>query len=69
MKLTVLSENHALCPTLAEEYGLSIYLEKGKTRLLFDTGTGGACFKNAGALGIEAQVQSSRARSRSCRYI
>lgn len=53
MKLTVLSENHTLLPTLAEEYGLSIYLEKGETRLLFDTGTGGACLENAGTLGID----------------
>lgn len=52
MKITVLSENTSLLPELEAEYGLSIYLEKGNTRLLFDTGAYGACIKNAAALGI-----------------
>ena len=53
MKLTVLSENHTLSPALQAEYGLSMYLEQGNTRLLFDVGTYGACMDNAAALGID----------------
>ena len=53
MKLTVLSENTALNPCLEAEYGLSVYLEEGTTRLLFDTGEQGACLRNAEKLGID----------------
>lgn len=38
MKLTVLSENAVLYPGLEGEFGLSVYLEEGDTRLLFDAG-------------------------------
>ena len=47
MKLTVLSENTALDPRLEAEFGLSVYLEEGNTRLLFDAGERGACLQNA----------------------
>ena len=50
MKLTVLSENTALDPRLEAEFGLSVYLEEGNTRLLFDAGERGACLRNAGGL-------------------
>ena len=40
MKLTVLSENAVLYPGLEGEFGLSVYLEEGDTRLLFDAGNG-----------------------------
>ena len=47
MKLTVLSENTALDPRLEAEFGLSVYLEEGDTRLLFDAGERDACLRNA----------------------
>lgn len=53
MKLTVLSENTALDPRLEAEFGLSVYLEEGNTRLLFDAGERGACLQNAEKLGID----------------
>ena len=53
MKLTVLSENTALNPELEAEFGLSVYLEEGETRLLFDTGERCACLRNAQRLGID----------------
>ena len=42
MKLTVLSENAVLYPGLEGEFGLSVYLEEGDTRLLFDAGETGS---------------------------
>ena len=53
MKLTVLSENAALYPGLEVEFGLSVYLEEGDTRLLFDAGERDACLRNAEKLGID----------------
>ena len=53
MKLTVLSENAVLCPGLEGEFGLSVYLEEGNTRLLFDAGERDACLRNAEKLGID----------------
>ena len=53
MKLTVLSENAVLCPGLEGEFGLSVYLEEGDTRLLFDAGERDACLRNAEKLGID----------------
>ena len=52
MKLTVLSENAVLYPGLEGEFGLSVYLEEGDTRLLFDAGERDACLRNAEKLGI-----------------
>lgn len=51
MKLTVLSENAVLYPGLEGEFGLSVYLEEGDTRLLFDAGERDACLRNAEKLG------------------
>ena len=59
MKLTVLSENTALDPRLEAEFGLSVYLEEGNTRLLFDAGERGACLRNAEKLGIDPAVMAS----------
>lgn len=53
MKLTVLSENAALYPGLEGEFGLSVYLEEGDIRLLFDAGERDACLRNAEKLGID----------------
>lgn len=53
MKITVLSENTSLSEKLRAEYGLSVYVECGSTRLLFDTGCGSAFMENAGTLGVD----------------
>ena len=59
MKLTVLSENAVLYPGLEGEFGLSVYLEEGDTRLLFDAGERDACLRNAEKLGIDPAVMAS----------
>ena len=53
MKITVLSENTTVDARLQSEFGLSVYVEKGDTRLLFDLGTAGAAIDNAAKLGID----------------
>lgn len=53
MKITTLIENTTLCPTLTAEHGLSLFVETGKTRFLFDSGQTGAFADNAGKLGVE----------------
>ena len=59
MKLTVLSENAVLYPGLEGEFGLSVYLEEGDARLLFDAGERDACLRNAEKLGIDPAVMAS----------
>lgn len=53
MKITVLTENTVLKEGLKAEHGLSVYVEKGDTRLLFDAGYFGAIKDNAEELGID----------------
>ena len=53
MKLVVLEENTACCPGVTAEHGLSLYLETGETRILFDMGQTAAFAENAAALGID----------------
>jgi 7,8-dihydropterin-6-yl-methyl-4-(beta-D-ribofuranosyl)aminobenzene 5'-phosphate synthase len=38
---------------LASEHGLAVWIEKGRRRILFDTGAGAALEPNAGALGVD----------------
>ena len=52
MRLVTLSENTAGKPGLAAEWGLSILVETGEARILFDTGGSDAAVRNADALGI-----------------
>ncbi len=53
-RIVTLSENTAaMIPGLLAEHGLSVYLEFGKTRLLFDTGQTISAAHNAGILGID----------------
>ena len=52
MTVTVLVENEAR-PGLAAEHGLSLLVDTGAVRLLFDAGAGSALSRNAAALGIE----------------
>ncbi len=53
MKLTVLVDNTALTDRyFLAEPGLSIYIEDGKNRILFDTGYSGILIENAWKMGI-----------------
>lgn len=53
MKVTVLAENSACREDLTAEHGLSLYIETGGHRILFDAGQTGAFADNAGKLGID----------------
>ena len=53
MKLTFLTENSVLHDGLIPEHGMSVYVEKGNTKLLFDTGYYGAVRHNAQRLGVD----------------
>ncbi len=53
MKLTTLIENLVYQPGLVSEHGLSLYLDTGRRRILFDTGQSAAFLANANALGID----------------
>ncbi len=50
---TILVDNDAHAPGLETEHGLSIWIETGVARILFDTGQSGAFLKNAQTLGID----------------
>lgn len=53
MRVSVLIENTARVPDLASEHGLSLYIETGDSRLLFDTGATGAFADNARKMGVD----------------
>ncbi len=53
MKLTVLMENTTARDDLACEHGLSLYMEAGGKKILFDAGQTGAFADNAARLGID----------------
>lgn len=53
MKITVLTENTICREDLTCEHGLSLYIETGETRILFDAGQSGAFADNAKTLGID----------------
>ena len=53
MKLTVLTENTMVNPSLIAEHGLSLYIETGKEKILFDMGQSDAFARNAEKLGID----------------
>lgn len=53
MKITVLMENTACREDLVCEHGLSLYIETGDLRILFDAGKTGAFADNARILGID----------------
>jgi 7,8-dihydropterin-6-yl-methyl-4-(beta-D-ribofuranosyl)aminobenzene 5'-phosphate synthase len=52
MRIVVLADNLAGPRGLLAEHGLSLWLETGGRRILFDTGQGLALAHNAGALGV-----------------
>lgn len=53
MKIWTLIENTACREDLAAEHGLSLYIETGKHRILFDTGKSGAFADNAEKMGVD----------------
>ena len=53
MKITVLTENTACREDLIPEHGLSLFIETGARRILFDAGQSDAFARNAEALGID----------------
>lgn len=53
MKITVLAENTACSEGMIPQHGLSLYLETGSCRILFDMGQDTAFVRNAEILGID----------------
>ena len=53
MRVTMLLDNIAADGRLAAEHGLSLHIETGKHRILFDAGQSDAFARNAEALGID----------------
>jgi 7,8-dihydropterin-6-yl-methyl-4-(beta-D-ribofuranosyl)aminobenzene 5'-phosphate synthase len=56
LKFAILIDNSAHTPGLATEHGLSIWIDTGETRILFDTGQSNAFFRNAQALEIDVSA-------------
>ena len=52
MYIRVLMENTTASPDLTAEHGLSLYIETGSHKILFDTGKTGAFADNARVLGV-----------------
>ena len=53
MKLVTLMENTTACDNLRCEHGLSLYLETGDHKILFDAGQSSAFAENAKKLGVD----------------
>ncbi len=53
MKIVTLVENTTASEELSAEHGLSLYIETGKHKILFDTGASNAFADNAEKLGID----------------
>lgn len=60
MRIVVLVENTSTAQELSGEHGLSLYLETGHHKLLFDTGASGLVVENARKLGVDlSQVDTA----------
>ncbi|MEN6297553.1 MAG: MBL fold metallo-hydrolase [Rectinema sp.] len=55
MKIIMLVENVVYAGGLSAEHGLSLFIEHGGHRFLFDTGQGDRFLKNAQALGVDIE--------------
>ena len=55
MKLVTLMENTTACDNLRCEHGLSLYLETGNHKILFDAGQSSAFAENAEKLGVDLE--------------
>ena len=55
MKITILTENTVSRRGLLAEHGLSVLIEAGNRRILFDTGQSGVYLHNAKKLGISLE--------------
>ena len=53
MLIKTLVENNAISPEFNTEHGLSLYIETGGTKLLFDMGASGLFLENARKLGVD----------------
>ncbi len=53
MKIITLAENLVYNHDLRAEHGLSLYIDTGKSKILFDTGQSGLFIQNAGQLGLD----------------
>jgi len=53
MIIRILTENSACSPELIAEHGLSLYIETGSRRILFDAGQSDAFAKNAERMGVD----------------
>ena len=53
MKVTTLFENTACCEDILHGHGLSIYIETGSHKILFDMGPDDGFLKNARKMGID----------------
>lgn len=53
MRITVLVENTSLNDEIIAEHGLSLYIESGNKKILFDMGQSDAFLKNAEKLGVD----------------
>ena len=53
MRITVLVENTSLSDEIIAEHGLSLYIETGDRKILFDMGQSELFAKNANSLGID----------------